>query len=173
MQVSVYEISVKQFELTLRNLKSILKKTEGHAKAKKLDMDVLLQTRLFPDMFPLSRQIQTACDAAKFCGARLSEVAAPSFDDQEKTLDDFIKRIDATIDYLKALDDDDFKLFDQKKIQFAWNLGMELSGKDYLIQFSLPNFYFHITTAYNILRSCGIELGKVDYLGPINWKTTV
>lgn len=170
MQVSVYEVSIHQFILTLTNLKALLVKGESVAKAKRFDINVLLETRLFPDMFPLSKQIQTACDAAKFCGSRLSDATPPVFEDQEKSLADYIQRIDKTIEYLKSLDEDDFKAFESKEIVFPWNPNQKLMGKDYLIQFALPNFYFHVTTAYNILRSCGIELGKADYLGKINWQ---
>lgn len=170
MQVSVYEISVQQFILTLSNLRQILLKAESFAKIKKFDMQVLLQTRLFPDMFPLGKQIQTACDAAKFCGARLSEVPAPSFDDQEEGAQELLRRIDDTLEYLKSLNEEDFQEYENKKIKFPWNPGQELMGKDYLIQFALPNFFFHVTSAYNILRANGIELGKADFLGKINWQ---
>lgn len=170
MQVSVYEISIQQFILTLTNLKNLLKKSQQLAGARKFDMEVLLNTRLFPDMFPLGKQIQTACDAAKFCAHRLSEVEAPTFTDAELKLEDYFKRIEGTITYLKGLVAEDFEEFEKKKIRFAWNPDYELKGKDYLIQFALPNFYFHVTTAYNILRHCGVELGKADYLGPINWQ---
>lgn len=170
MNVQVHEVSVEQFILTLSNLKQFLLKAEGFAQARKFDMQVLLETRLFPDMFPLSKQIQTACDAAKFCGSRLTDVKAPVFDDKEANFQDYIKRIDKTIDYLKSLDREDFLKFEEKKIRFPWNPGQELDGKSYLVQFAIPNFYFHITTAYNILRSSGIELGKADFLGQINWQ---
>lgn len=169
MNVAVYEISVEQFILTLTNLKNFLIKAEGFAKSKKFDIQVLLNTRLFPDMFPLGKQIQTACDAAKFCASRLTDVKAPVFEDNEVQLADFIQRIDKTIDYLKTINLEDFKNYEAKKIKFPWNPGMELHGKDYLIQFAMPNFYFHVTTAYNILRSSGIELGKADFLGQIDW----
>lgn len=169
MQVSVYEVSIEQFILTLKNLKLFLLKAEAFAKAKNFDTQVLLNTRLFPDMFPLGKQIQTACDAAKFCGARLSETKAPVFEDNEVQYHDYIVRIDKTIDYLKTLSAEDFEKYREKKIKFPWNPGQELYGKDYLVQFALPNFYFHVTTAYNILRSCGIELGKADFLGQIDW----
>ena len=171
MNVSVYEISIQQFILTLVNLKNILYKSELHAKAKNFDHQVLMNTRLFPDMFPLSKQIQTACDAAKFCAARLTDVKAPVFEDKEVTIENFIARIDNTIEYLKTISEEDFNHYAEKKIKFPWNPGQELAGKDYLIQFALPNFFFHITTAYNLLRSCGVEIGKADYLGKINWQT--
>ena len=142
-----------------------------YSQAKNFDSAILLQTRLFPDMFPLGKQIQTACDAAKFCGSRLSQVAPPVFPDIEESFDELLVRIDKTIEYLDSLTEKDFEDYENKKIRFPWNPGKELNGKNYLIQFALPNFYFHVTTAYNILRSIGLELGKVDFLGPINWQT--
>jgi len=169
MNVAVYEVSIEQYVLTLTNLKNFLIKAEAFAKAKKFDIQVLLNTRLFPDMFPLGKQIQTACDAAKFCASRLTDVKAPVFEDNEVNFDDFIKRIEMTIDYLKTITLEDFQNYEEKKIKFPWNPGMELRGKDYLVQFAMPNFYFHVTTAYNILRSSGIELGKSDFLGQIDW----
>ena len=171
MLVSVYDISVHQFILTLSNLRHILIKAEAFAQAKKFEMPVLLETRLYPDMFPLGKQIQTACDAAKFCGSRLTDVTPLAFNDNEQSLADYIARIDHTLEYLNSLEEEDFKNYKEKKIKFPWNQGQELTGKDYLIQFALPNFYFHVTTAYNILRSSGIELGKSDYLGKINWQS--
>ncbi len=170
MNVSVYAVSTNQFVVMLKNLKSILIKAESYAKTKNFDSVILLQTRLFPDMFPLGKQIQTACDAAKFCGSRLSQVTPPLFDEKEESFPELLNRIDKTVEYLNSLSEEDFKNFEKKIIKFPWYPGKVLSGKDYLIQFALPNFYFHITTAYNILRSIGLELGKVDFLGPVNWQ---
>ena len=122
-------------------------------------------------MFPLGKQIQTACDAAKFCGARLTLIAPPFHDEKEESFAELITRVDNTIEYLNSLKEEDFEDFEQRKIKFPWNPGKELSGKDYLVEFALPNFYFNITTAYNILRSTGLDLGKADFLGQINWQT--
>lgn len=164
MDVSVYDMSARQFVLTLRNIKHLLQK------AHKPDSKELLKTQIFPDMFDLGREIQTACDAAKFCGSRLTQVNGPVFEEKVETFDELILRIDKTIEYLESLTPEDFKDFAIRKIKFPWNPGKELSGKDYLIQFALPNFYYHITSAYNILRSTGLELGKADFLGQINWQ---
>ena len=171
MHVSVYSVSTHQFVSMLKNLKNILRKAEDYSKAKNFDPAVLLQTRLFPDMFPLGKQIQTACDAAKFCGSRLTQITPPVFLEKEESFNELMIRIDQTVEYLTSLSEEDFKDYEQRKIKFPWNPGKELSGKDYLVEFALPNFYFHITTAYNILRSTGLELGKVDFLGQINWQT--
>lgn len=171
MNISVYTVSSHQFISILKNLKNILRKAEEYSKAKNFDAAVLLQTRLFPDMFPLGKQIQTACDAAKFCASRLTQTTPPVFADKEESLHELIARIDKTVEYLSSLKEEDFKDFDQRKIKFPWNPGKELNGKDYLVEFALPNFYFHITTAYNILRSTGLGLGKADFLGQINWQT--
>lgn len=170
MNVSVYSVSAHQFILTLKNLKNILNKAETYSKAKNFDLTILLQTRLFPDMLTLGKHIQTACDAAKFCGSRLTLIPAPTFEDKEETFGELITRIDKTVEYLNSLTEEDFKDFESRKIRFPWNPGKELSGRDYLVEFALPNFYFHITTAYNILRSIGLELGKADFLGSINWQ---
>jgi hypothetical protein len=171
MNVSVYSVSTHQFASILKNLKNILRKAEEYSKAKNFNSLVLLQTRLFPDMFPLGKQIQTACDAAKFCGSRLTLIAPQLYEEKEESFAELITRIDRTIEYLNSLKEEDFEDFEQRKIKFPWNPGKELSGKDYLVEFALPNFYFHITTAYNILRSTGLELGKADFLGQINWQT--
>lgn len=170
MNVSVYDVSARQFVLTLRNIKNILEKANIYSRSKKSDSATLLKTKIFIDMFDLGKEIQTACDAAKFCGSRLTQVQAPVFEDKVETFEELIIRIDKTIDYLEALKDDDFKDFAIRKIKFPWNPGKELNGKDYLIQFALPNFYYHITSAYNIIRSTGLELGKADFLGQINWQ---
>ena len=170
MNVSVYDVSARQFVLTLRNIKNILQKASIHSLSIKSDSTNLLKTQLFPLMFDLGREIQTACDAAKFCGSRLTQVQAPIFEDKVETFDELIARIDKTIAYLEALKSEDFKDFESRKIKFPWNPGKELNGKDYLIQFALPNFYYHITSAYNIIRSTGLDLGKAEFLGQINWQ---
>ncbi len=170
MNVSVFEVSTHQFVLSLQNIKTILQKAEAYSKTRSFNTEVLLQSRLFPDMFNLGKQIQTTCDAAKFCASRLTQVTPPIFDDKEESFEELLLRIDKTIEYLNSISKEDFKDFATRKIKFPWNPGKELSGKDYLIQFALPNFYFHITTAYNILRSIGLELGKAEFLGQINWQ---
>lgn len=170
MQITVHELTAIQFKTTLKSLKNILNKTKKWAEPKKIDMGVFLQTRLAPDMFPLSKQVQIATDIAKGCMARLTKTTAPTFEDNEQTFEQFIERIDKTIAYIETIKPEQFKEFETAKIEFFWNPGKHLNGKDYLIQHAVPNFYFHVTTAYAILRSNGIDLGKGDYLGEQNWK---
>lgn len=166
MNVSVFEVSARQFVLTLRNIKNLLEKANIHAGPD----SKLLQTQIFPDMFDLGREIQASCDAAKFCGSRLTQLTGPVFEEKIENYEELQIRLDKTINYLLSLKSEDFKDFEKRKIKFPWNPGKELSGKDYLIQFALPNFYYHITSAYNIIRSTGVELGKADFLGQINWQ---
>lgn len=170
MEIGVYEVSIQEFSHTLINLRAILLKAQDFAQSRKIDLHVLFETRLFPDMFPLSKQIQVACDTAKLCASRLTGKEPPKFDDSEKEMKEFIHRIDATVEFLKNFKHEDFKNYEAKEVTFPWSPGQKLSGRDYLIQFAIPNFYFHVTTAYNILRASGVELGKADFLGQLSWK---
>lgn len=171
MNVSVYDLTVPQFILTLKSLKRIMGKAQAYAESKKIDVSVLLQSRLAPDQFPLGKQIQIACDSAKLAAARLTGVQAPVFEDKELSFDEFINRINKTITFLETVKPEQFEGYEGRKATFPWNPGKYFEGKDYLIQHALPNFYFHVTTAYSILRSNGVDLGKADYLGEQNWKT--
>ena len=137
---------------------------------KKIEMSVLLQTRLAPDQFPLSKQIQIASDVAKLCAGRLAGSEYPSFEDQEKTIEEFYQRIDKTLAYLETIKPEQFAQYESKTVQFPWNPGHHLDGKTYLNLYAVPNFYFHLTTAYSILRSSGVELGKGDFLFELPWK---
>lgn len=166
---STYELTAPQLKLMLKNLKNILNKTKKWAEPKKIDMGVFLQTRLAPDMFPLSRQIQICTDIAKGCAARLTLQKAPTFEDTEQTLDQFIDRIDKTISYLETVKPEQFNDYKSAVVEFPWNPGKVLKGQDYLIQHAIPNFYFHLTTAYAILRANGVNLEKADFLGEQNY----
>jgi hypothetical protein len=166
--VSVHELVVPQFTMALNNLKNILIKAQGYAESKKVDMTVLLNTRLAPDQFPLGRQIQIACDTAKGCVSKLALIDNPVHEDKEQSLDDFTKRIDKTIAFLQTVKPDQFKNFEAQKVTSPHRPGKFIDGKSFLIQNAIPNVYFHVTTAYSILRANGVELGKKDYLGPIN-----
>lgn len=169
MKTTVFEVTTNQFKFTLNNLKNIILKTEKWADAKKVDMKTIFNLRLAPDMLPLGRQIQIACDNAKGCVARLTSIEVPVFEDNEQTTQEFVDRIDKTIAVLEKANIESFEKFENKTIEFPWNPGYQLKGSDYLTQFLLPNFYFHTTTAYAILRSNGMDLGKGDYIGPINF----
>lgn len=166
----LYEITVPQFTKTLRNLNHILEKGVQFAETKKFESEVLLNSRLAPDMFPLLRQIQIACDTAKLCGARLSGKEAPKHDDSEKTMADVKTRIEQTLSFLNTLKAADYQGAEGKHItQPRWE-GKYLTGEEYVHQHALPNFYFHVTTAYAILRHNGVDIGKKDYLGEMPFK---
>ncbi len=170
MNISVFEVTIPQFILTLQALKKVLAKAQGLADNKKMDLQTILQARLAADQFPLGRQVQIACDVAKFCAARLSGQVAPSYEDTESNLQDYSARIDKTIDYLRTFRPEQFGGYEKRKVSFPWYPGNYLDGHNYLVQHALPNFFFHTTTAYAILRHLGADLGKADYLGNQNWK---
>ncbi len=166
----LYEITVPQFSKMLNNLNAILGKAAAHADSKKFEMDVLLQSRLAPDQLNLVKQIQIACDSAKLCASRLSGKDAPVHDDKETTFSQLKKRIEEVIAYLNTFKPVDFKDADQKKItQPRWE-GKYLTATEYALQHAIPNVYFHVTTAYAILRHNGVEIGKKDYLGEMPYK---
>ena len=166
MAMSMYSASVPVFIRMLNNLTGLLKKGEAYAEAKKVQPEVLINSRLAPDMFPLSRQIQIASDAARRCVARLAGMEAPKIEDNEKTFAELYKRIDTTIDYLKSFKSGQIDGTEEKPItvEVRGNT-LNFQGMAFLLSFSLPNFYFHITTAYNILRHNGVDIGKQDFLG--------
>lgn len=163
----IFEITNAQCINTLTNLLGMLDKAAAYADTKKFNFEVLLQSRLAPDQFPLMRQIQIACDTAKLGAFRLTGKEAPSHDDSEKTLAEARQRIESTIQYLKTLSAKDYEGFAQRKVtQPRWE-GKFLTGDAYAIHHLVPNFYFHITTAYAILRHNGVEIGKGDFLGTL------
>jgi hypothetical protein len=166
MSITLFQASVPVLLHGLRNLQHIVGKGQAHAAEKQIDPSVLTGARLFPDMLPFARQIHIATDTAKGCAARLANVEAPKFDDVEVTFDDLHARIQKTIDYLKTFTPEQIDGAEERRITLKMRSGpIEFSGLDYLRFFVLPNFYFHITTAYDILRHNGVEVGKLDYLG--------
>lgn len=169
MQVNVYDVTINQFTRSLSALKGVLAKGAAFADRKKIDYSVLLNARLAADMFPLSKQIQIACDGAKFCASRLTGKEAPKFDDKETTYTEFVARIDATLAYLATFKPEDFNGYEKQIARFPWNPGKHLHGHAYLVQHAIPNFYFHLTAAYAILRHLGVEIGKADFLGEQDW----
>jgi hypothetical protein len=165
-----YEQTAPQFIKMLKNLNVMLGKAAEFADGKKIEVDVLLQSRLAPDQFNFIRQIQIACDSAKLCCARLTGKDAPVNDDAEKSLNDLRARIDQTVSFMHTLSAKDFENAASKKItQPRWE-GKWLTAEDYLTQHAIPNVYFHVTTAYAILRHNGVGLGKKDYLGEMPYK---
>jgi hypothetical protein len=162
----MYQASIPQFIKMLTNLSNILKRGEEFAKAKNIDGSVLVSDRLAPDMFPLSKQVQIACDQVKNGMARLAGVEPPKFDDREATFAELQERIAKTIAFAKGIQPAQVDGTEAKEIKFSikeWNF--EFVGEQYLLTWIIPNFYFHVTTAYNILRHNGVEIGKSDYLG--------
>lgn len=166
----LYQITVTQFKKTLENLNQILDKGEKQAAAKKFDVEVLLNARLAPDQFNLIRQVQIACDTAKFCAARLSGKESPAHEDNEKTLPELKARIAKVVSYLDTFKSDDFEDATNKRVTTPRWEGKYLLGEEYVIQHAVPNFFFHITTAYSILRHNGVDVGKKDFLGELPYK---
>lgn len=149
---------------------AILDKAAAYAETKKFDVDVLLQSRLAPDQFNFIRQIQIMCDTAKKCAAQVTNKEAPVQADNEKTLPELKARIESVITYLEKFSSEDFaKAASQKISQPRWD-GQHLTGEEFITQHALPNFYFHMTTAYSILRHNGVDIGKKDYLGKMPFK---
>lgn len=166
----LYEITVPQFSKMLLNLNIILDKAAQHAEAKKFEVDILLNSRLAPDQFNLIRQVQIACDTAKLAASRLTGKDAPVHEDNEKTLSDLRARIQQTVSYLHNFTAKDFQGSEEKRItQPRWE-GKYLLGLEFATQHALPNLYFHITTAYAILRHNGVDVGKKDFLGEMPYK---
>ena len=166
MPLSMSSASVPTFVQMLTALSKILDKAAAHCTQKKIDPSVLLNMRLFPDMLPFTKQIQLASDFAKNGAARLSGVEAPKFPDEEKSFDELKARIAKTVDFVNSVKPDKLDGTEDKDITFPVGpQSMTLKGEAYLVHFALPNFYFHATTAYNILRHCGVEIGKRDFLG--------
>jgi hypothetical protein len=174
MSFSMSKASIPVFEIGLDALLAVLDKAAAFAAAKKIEPSVLLQTRLAPDMFPLVRQVQIVSDQAKNGSSRLAGVEAPRFEDNETTIDQLKDRVARTLAYVKTLDIKQIDGAAAREITFPLgptNKG-HMNGADYLNHFVLPNFYFHMTAAYAILRHCGVDIGKRDFLGAIPMKMT-
>jgi hypothetical protein len=165
--MNLYENSVPVFEKTLGNLVAILSKAKAYSASKGIPESELLEARLAPDMFPLTKQIQIVSDNAKGIAARLAGQEPPKMEDNEQSLDDLIARCNKTVAYLATLKPEQFEGAEERKIPFTYVEGKYLTGLDMLRFMSLPNFYFHATTAYDILRHKGLEIGKTDFIGPL------
>jgi uncharacterized protein len=165
--ISMHSTCVPIFEKMLGNLCHWLDAAESHAESKKFDVAVLLTSRLAPDMLPFTRQVQIGCDMAKFGMARLSGVAAPKFEDAETTVAELKARIQKTLAFIQSVPASQIDGTEAKEIEVPMRAGpaLKFSGEGYLLHFVLPNFYFHLTTAYNLLRHNGVPLGKSDFLG--------
>lgn len=165
MSLTIYEVSVPAFVRGLKVLSTLLRKAEEYGRQTGLAPDVLLGARLAPDMLPLSAQVQRASDASKFGAQRISGGEAPAFADDETTFEQLHERIDKTIAYLVSVDAAQLESGQGREVKLSW--GPTFTGESYLLTFALPNFYFHIVTAYDILRHHGVQIGKLDYLGPL------
>ncbi|MGR9117118.1 MAG: DUF1993 domain-containing protein [Gammaproteobacteria bacterium] len=165
MSISMYQASIPQFIRMLGNLSSIIDKAQIDTETRNLEESVLINARLAPDMYPFGQQIQIATDMAKTCAARLSGIKAPYYERNETTFSDFKKRISKTIEFLQGIDGEQINNSEEKLITFQLeDKEVVYLGRDYLLANIIPHFYFHITTAYAILRHQGVDIGKKDYL---------
>ena len=167
MTVSLHAASVPVFNQLLGGLADVLKKAEAHASERKIDANAYLQSRLYPDMFPLLRQVQIACDFAKSVSARLVQAELPTWEDNEASFEDLQLRIARTQAFITSLDAAGFEGAESRNIVLRPGTPKEkhLSGQTYLLNYGLPQFFFHVTTAYALLRHAGIEIGKRDFMG--------
>ncbi len=166
MTLSMYQASVPVYIRMLNNLAAIMEKAAAHCEARKIDPAVLIRARLYPDMFDFAKQVQMAADAAKTGTARLAGVEAPAFEDSERSFPELIERVRKTIAYLETFRPDQIDGSEEREVVIQrGGTAVTYRGMELLLGRTLPNFYFHLTTAYDILRHNGVELGKKDYLG--------
>ena len=166
MKISMYQASAPRFVNTLKNLSQILDKAQAHGERLKLDPTVIGSLRLIADMFPLARQVQIACDTAKGAVARLAGVDIPKHEDTEQTVAELKARIAKTIDFIESVPQGKLENTDEREVVMKMRgQDTRFTGLQYLLGHAYPNFYFHVTTAYNILRANGVEVGKRDYIG--------
>ena len=166
MSLTMYQASIPVFIRMLGNLSTILDKAAAHAEAKKIDPAIFINSRLAPDMYPLSRQIQIATDVVKGCAARLAGIEVPGYEDNETTFPELQERIAKTVAFLQSVSAEQIDGSEERTVTLKVH-GQETDflGQPYFLNFVLPNFYFHVTVAYAILRHNGLEIGKMDYVG--------
>jgi hypothetical protein len=164
----MYHQVISQCTQSLKNLETWLDKAEQHAAAKKFDVDVLMTGRLAPDMKPFIYQVQSACDYVKAAATWLSAQAPPKHEDDEKTIDEVRVCIQKTVAFTESVKEAQYAAARERKVSFSWALGKAMGGEDYLLQMTIRNTIFHIAMAYAILRHNGVDVGKMDFLGPIN-----
>ncbi len=168
MRISMYNASIPAMIKVLGNLDAILDKAIAHAAARKIDDSAFVEARLFPDMFTFARQVRIATDMAKGAGARLAGIEIPKFEDNEQTLAELKARLRKAVDFLSTLTPAQIDGSEDRAITLtAGGNTFHLKGLDYLNSWVLPNFYFHVTTAYNLLRHGGVDIGKMDFLGKV------
>ena len=165
--LNMYDATIPALTRTLSNLATILKIGEAHADTKKIEHTALLNARLFPDMYPLSRQVQIATDMSKGAAARLAEIEIPKYEDDETTFAELQARIAKTIAFIETVQPAQIEGSESREVTITIRkVDLKFTGQDYLLKWVIPNVYFHVTTTYNILRHNGVELGKSDFLGP-------
>ena len=165
----MYYRLVLQCTLSLKNVEAWLDKAEQFAATKQFDVDVLLNGRLAPDMKPLIYQVQSACDYVKAAAAWLSGQTPPKHEDNEQTVAELRARIRKTVEFAESVSEAQYKGAKDRKVSLSWAAGKVLGGEDYLLQMTIPNVYFHIAMVYAVLRSGGVDVGKMDFLGAINF----
>jgi hypothetical protein len=168
--MNLYDVAIPTFIKQLRHMDRWIDKATTYAQSKKADPEVFTHARLAIDMFDFARQIQSACDTAKFTAAKLSGKEAPKHPDLEKTLPELKARLASVIQYLESFKREDFAGAEDRSFSQSWMQGKGLRGPDYLLAYALPNFYFHVVTGYDVLRHHGVELGKMDFLGELPLK---
>lgn len=166
-EVNIYYDILSQMAQSMRNLQAVMAKAEDHAVRLKFDVENYLALRFYPNMLPFSAQVRILCDISKFAAAYLSEKTPPVHDDSEKTWADYKARLASAIEYLETFKPEDFSHAAQVKVSPKNFNGKYMTGHDYLVRRQTPNFYFHVVTAYDLLRHAGVEVGKADYLGPL------
>jgi len=168
MTLALYDTSIPALTLGLTNLLTILDKAAAHSDAKKIDPSVVAQTRLILDMHPLSRQVQMTCDTAKGTAARLAGVEVPKHEDTETTLAQLKARVEKTLLFIQSIQPAQLAGVESREIVLSFpSITLKFNGLDYVVKFALPNFYFHLTMTYAVLRANGVDVGKGDYLGAI------
>jgi hypothetical protein len=165
----MYFQAISQCSRSLKNLETYLDKAEQLAAAKTFDLGALMTSRLAPDMQPFVYQVQSACDYVKGAAAWLSGQEAPTHEDNERTADELRARIRKTVAFVESIHEDQYASADARKVSLSWAPGKVISGEDYLLQVAIPNIYFHNAMAYAILRHNGVDIGKMDFLGPMNF----
>jgi len=165
----MYDEVISQSTQSLKNLETCLDKAEAHAAAKNFDVGVLMTSRLAPDMRDFIYQVQSACDYVKAAAAWLSGQAPPRHDDTERTIDELRARIRKTVAFAESVTAAQYAGASERKVKLSWAPGKVIGGEDYLLQVAMPNIFFHIVMAYAILRHNGVDVGKQDFLGPINF----
>lgn len=170
MKLTMYTATVPMMLRALDKLSALLDKAEAFAKEKNIDASVLLNSRLAPDQFPFVKQIQVAADNAKGCVGRLAGIEIPVFPNTETTVAELKERVQKTIDFLNTIKPEQIDGSEERMVEYPYAKGKVMTGYDYVTEHAIPNFFFHVTTAYSILRHNGVQIGKKDYIGPLSLK---